>query len=65
MNADRIAVAATGGWSTQLFGLALEHARFDFLSHAAEARRVLILGEGDGRFLARLLRMQSAALASR
>jgi ubiquinone/menaquinone biosynthesis C-methylase UbiE len=37
------------------FGLALEHARFDFLSHAADARRVLILGEGDGRFLAQLL----------
>ncbi len=38
------------------FGLALERARFDFLSHAAGARRVLILGEGDGRFLAGLLK---------
>lgn len=37
------------------FGSALERARFDFLPHASEARRVLILGEGDGRFLARLL----------
>jgi SAM-dependent methyltransferase len=37
------------------FGPALEHARFDCLSYAAVARRILILGEGDGRFLARLL----------
>jgi SAM-dependent methyltransferase len=37
------------------FGRTLERARFDFLSNAAAARRVLILGEGDGRFLARLL----------
>ncbi len=37
------------------FGFALEDARFDFLAYAGGARRVLILGEGDGRFLARLL----------
>lgn len=54
MNADRI--ARSYRWLEYVaFGRALEHARFDFLSHAAEARRVLILGEGDGRFLARLL----------
>jgi ubiquinone/menaquinone biosynthesis C-methylase UbiE len=55
MNADRI--ASTYRWlEYAAFGLALEQARYDFLSHAAAARRVLILGEGDGRFLARLLR---------
>jgi SAM-dependent methyltransferase len=54
MNADRI--ARSYRWlEYAAFGLALEHARFDFLPCAAEARRVLILGEGDGRFLARLL----------
>ncbi len=54
MNADRI--AGSYQWlEYAAFGLALERARFDFLSHAAAARRVLILGEGDGRFLARLL----------
>jgi SAM-dependent methyltransferase len=55
MNADRI--AGSYRWlEYAAFGFALERARFDFLSRAAEARRVLILGEGDGRFLARLLR---------
>ena len=54
MNADRI--ASTYRWlEYAAFGLALEQARFDFISRAAGARRVLILGEGDGRFLARLL----------
>jgi ubiquinone/menaquinone biosynthesis C-methylase UbiE len=54
MNADRI--AGSYRWlEYAAFGMALEHARFDFLSHAVQARRVLILGEGDGRFLARLL----------
>jgi len=55
MNADRIASGYR--WlEYAAFGPALEKARFDFLSHAADVRRVLILGEGDGRFLARLLR---------
>jgi ubiquinone/menaquinone biosynthesis C-methylase UbiE len=55
MNADRI--ASSYRWlEYAAFGVALEEARCDFLSHAAAARRVLILGEGDGRFLARLLR---------
>jgi|HubBroStandDraft_6_1064221.scaffolds.fasta_scaffold153667_3 ubiquinone/menaquinone biosynthesis C-methylase UbiE len=54
MNADGIANSYC--WlEYAAFGLALENARFDFLSHAGEARSVLILGEGDGRFLARLL----------
>ncbi len=54
MNADPIARAYR--WlEYAAFGFALEDARFEFLFHAATARRVLILGEGDGRFLARLL----------
>jgi ubiquinone/menaquinone biosynthesis C-methylase UbiE len=36
------------------FGSELERRRFQFLSEVADARRVLALGEGDGRFLARL-----------
>jgi SAM-dependent methyltransferase len=55
MNADRI--ASSYRWlEYAAFGLALEKARCDFLLHATAAPRVLILGEGDGRFLARLLR---------
>jgi SAM-dependent methyltransferase len=54
MNADPIAPAYR--WlEYAAFGHALEDARFDFLAYAVDARRVLILGEGDGRFLARLL----------
>ncbi len=37
------------------FGHALERIRFAHLNRIADARRVLILGEGDGRTLARLL----------
>ena len=63
MNADRIASGYR--WlEYAAFGLALEQARFDFLSRAAGARRVLILGEGDGRFLARLLDESAACVAS-
>lgn len=43
------------------FGHALERCRFIFLPRLAAARRVLILGEGDGRTLARLLRIAPAA----
>jgi len=60
MNADGI--ARVYRWLEYLaFGFELERARFDFLLHAATARRVLILGEGDGRFLARLLRCNAQA----
>jgi len=60
MNADPI--ASSYRWlEYATFGLALENARFDFLSHAAAARRVLILGEGEGRFLERLLRCNPQA----
>jgi SAM-dependent methyltransferase len=37
------------------FARALEHCRFHFLPALAEPRRALILGDGDGRFLSRLL----------
>jgi spermidine synthase len=39
------------------FGRALERRRFAFLSRLAPARRILILGEGDGRTVQRLLPM--------
>ena len=38
------------------FGRALERCRFHFLPALTGARRALVLGDGDGRFLARLLR---------
>jgi len=54
MNADPL--AASYRWlEYAAFGRALERCRFDFLSRAVTARRVLILGEGDGRFLTRLV----------
>jgi ubiquinone/menaquinone biosynthesis C-methylase UbiE len=43
------------------FGRALERARFRYLPRLAEARSILILGEGDGRALARI--QQLAPLA--
>jgi SAM-dependent methyltransferase len=41
------------------FGRALERCRFALLPELAGARRVLLYGDGDGRFLARLLRVYS------
>jgi SAM-dependent methyltransferase len=38
------------------FGHALERCRFHFLPALTGARRALVLGDGDGRFLARLLK---------
>jgi SAM-dependent methyltransferase len=43
------------------FGHALERCRFAYLTRVAAARRVLILGEGDGRTLGRLLPLAPAA----
>lgn len=43
------------------FSRALERRRYAFLDHLARAGRVLILGEGDGRALARLLAVAPAA----
>ncbi len=39
----------------------LEKSRFHYLDKAREAKRILILGEGDGRFLQRLLKVNSCA----
>ena len=38
-----------------VFGRALERCRFYFLPELSDARRALVLGDGDGRFLNRLL----------
>lgn len=43
------------------FGRALERCRFSLLPALKDARRVLILGEGDGRFLQKLLSVNSSA----
>jgi len=43
------------------FGRALERRRFAYLDRLSDARRVLILGEGDGRVLERLLAVAPAA----
>ena len=60
MNADP--VARVYRWlEYAAFGRTLERARFDFLGQAATARRVIIVGEGDGRFLARLLKCNPEA----
>src|ERR1019366_5450931 len=54
VNCDRI--AGCYRWLEYAgFGRALEHRREAFLSEVAEARRVLVLGDGDGRALAALL----------
>ena len=38
------------------FGRALERCRFHFLPQLKDARRALVFGDGDGRFLAQLLK---------
>ena len=51
---DRLARAYR--WMEYLsFGRALEHCRFHFLDRLGDRRRALALGDGDGRFTARLL----------
>lgn len=54
MDADRLAP-----WYRAVeyaaFGRALERCRFAFLDRLAQARRVLLVGEGDGRVLGKLL----------
>lgn len=53
MNCD--GVARWYRWLEYLaFGRALEKTRFEYLRTVARARRVLVLGDGDGRFLAAL-----------
>jgi ubiquinone/menaquinone biosynthesis C-methylase UbiE len=61
MNCDRLARAYR--WLEYLaFGRALERRRFRFLADAAGARRALILGDGDGRFLARFAAASQASI---
>jgi ubiquinone/menaquinone biosynthesis C-methylase UbiE len=53
MNADRI--ARLYRWiEYATFGNALQQRRMAFLAEVAHARRVLVLGDGDGRFLEKL-----------
>ncbi len=42
-----------------LFGRLLEHRRFAFLGEIRDSRKALVCGGGDGRFLARLLRVNT------
>lgn len=44
------------------FGRALERRRFRFLAEAAPAHRALVLGDGDGRFLARFAAGSEASI---
>ncbi len=60
MNADPL--ARVYRWlEYAAFGRALARCRFAHLGALTGARRVLILGEGDGRFVARLLRENRGA----
>jgi ubiquinone/menaquinone biosynthesis C-methylase UbiE len=58
MNADLMNVDPIARWYKLVeycaFGRALERQRFTYLDRLADARKILILGEGDGRVLARL-----------
>jgi SAM-dependent methyltransferase len=45
------------------FGKALEHCRFHFLPALAEADSALVFGDGDGRFLGRLLKTNPYLIA--
>ncbi|MGC4051761.1 MAG: class I SAM-dependent methyltransferase [Paludibaculum sp.] len=60
MNADRIA-AFYRLIEYCAFGKALERRRFAFLPRVRNARNVLIAGEGDGRFVAKLVEQNPAA----
>jgi ubiquinone/menaquinone biosynthesis C-methylase UbiE len=56
MNCDRIAPFYRA-FELAAFGRQLERHRFYFLEQVHESRRALLLGEGDGRFLSRLLKI--------
>ena len=43
------------------FGRALERCRLAFLGEIRDAKRILVLGEGDGRFLVRLVEQNASA----
>ena len=60
MNADRI--ARLYRWiEYATFGNTLQQRRTAFLRDVADARRVLVLGDGDGRFLEKLVRQNPRA----
>jgi ubiquinone/menaquinone biosynthesis C-methylase UbiE len=60
VNCDRI--ARWYRWLEYLgFGRALERRRLAFLGNVKDARRVLVLGDGDGRFLVRLVEQNRGA----
>jgi cyclopropane fatty-acyl-phospholipid synthase-like methyltransferase len=60
MKPDFDPIARPYRWLEYLsFGPMLERCRFYYLPELAEAKRALILGDGDGRFLARLLTVNS------
>lgn len=58
MNCDGIA-RYYEGFEHLSFGSNLERSRFAFLGEARTSRRAIVCGGGDGRFLARLLRVNS------
>jgi ubiquinone/menaquinone biosynthesis C-methylase UbiE len=61
MNCDGLARAYR--WLEYLaFGRALERRRFRFIPEVAGARRALVLGDGDGRFLARFAEISEASI---
>lgn len=61
MNCDRI--ARVYRWLEYLaFGRELERRRFHFLSDVTGARRALMLGDGDGRFLAKFAASSPASI---
>lgn len=61
MNCDRIARAYR--WIEYLvYGRELERRRFRYLADVAGARRALLLGDGDGRFLARFRAASQASV---
>src|SRR5579884_25684 len=61
VNCDRIA-RAYRWFEYAAFGRELERRRFRYLSEVASAKRALILGDGDGRFLARFSRISEASV---
>jgi SAM-dependent methyltransferase len=61
VNCDRI--ASCYRWLEYLvFGRELERRRFRFVDDIAARRRALVLGDGDGRFLARLRALSDACI---
>jgi SAM-dependent methyltransferase len=60
MTANFDPVARAYRWLEYLsFGPFLSRARFQFVPRLLHARRALVLGDGDGRFVARLLQLNS------